>query len=132
MAQVESTTAKMYAALAKGLKGDVSDTPSHIALDTGDMGSNDEDTNAAVSECAASGLTRAEGTMSLQTTTKTDDTQRTTHQHTAAASATITGSVLMSAISAGNCLAWCAYNASQPLESGDKITNQYDTQMKKD
>ena len=124
MAQVDSPTNKGYAKAA-GLMAALS---LWIALDEGDMGSNDATTNAAIDECVVSGLARAAATVTNITTTVANDTMQATKTFTSGGDATLTGFLEMSAAADGDCYQWCAFNASQVLESGDQIVCTAKTQ----
>jgi hypothetical protein len=132
MAQVDSPTTKHYQALALAMKGDAHDAVTHICLDKASMAAFDEDSNAAGSEATESGLARAAATLSLQTTTKANDTLRATKTFTAAAGATCYGALAMSATPAGNCMGWSAWAASQAIAIGDQVVQTFNWQYKKD
>lgn len=132
MAQVDKPTARLYQASAKGIKGDSPDKFVAIALDEGDMGAFDEDTDILATESTVSGLERFEITPTLATVTKPNDAVVASGISTAGAGATITGfGVMHSTVGeSSGIMQWCAYNAAQPMESGDKVTNTGRAQFK--
>ena len=132
MAQVDSPTAKVYAACAAAIKGDSHDSITHICLDEASMAAFDEDSNAAGTECVVSGLARAAATLSLSTTTKTNDTVEATKVFTAGGAATIKGALAMSAAAAGNCLSWCKLNSDYVMAIGEQVQPTFKLQFKKD
>ena len=133
MAQVQSPTNALYAAISNHLTNQTTpDTMAYIALDTGNMGSLNAASNAPVSECSGSGLTRAASTMSVGTVTVTGDKAVAAKTFTAGADAAITGHWVMSASSSGNALMWVAYAATINLQgaTGDTLATTSSIQSK--
>lgn len=132
MAQTQSPTNKLYAAVSTWLQaGATGDQPNFIALEKGSMATFDATTNAPASEATEAGLTRAAATVTLQTTTTTNDTARSVKTFTCGGTATtVTGFEIMSTSTAGNCLGWCYFAAGIPLASGDTLACTMDIQSK--
>jgi hypothetical protein len=121
MAQVQSPTVKLYEDNAQKIIGVGGNSLSHIALDTGNMSSFTENTNALANECGVSGLSRAAATLSLRTITNTNDTAQAYKYFVAGGTATITGFGVFDSASGGNLQMWCALAASYPVVAGDKL-----------
>ena len=130
MAQTQKPTQKLYAACAKAAKGDTHDSWVAICLEQGDMSTFTEATNAASVECTVSGLSRIAATVTLATAAVADDQVVADMEFTAGAGATVTGFEVMSATTAGNMMMWCAFAASQALETNDKIKTTGRCQIK--
>jgi hypothetical protein len=83
-------------------------------------------TNALVDEATGAGLTRADGvaTLSIVTTSTTNDTARATATFTAASTTTVHGHAVCSTASTAtyDVHSWYCYAAPVPLESGDTLT----------
>lgn len=73
---------------------------------------------ALVSELTDTGLERASGTISLTTTTVTDDTVQATHTWTATGSQTIAEAGWFDAASGGNMLARDKFESATDVENG--------------
>ena len=104
----------------------------YIAFDEASMAGLDETTTALTTESTKSGLARANGTVTRETTTVTNDTFQTTKQFTAGEAATLYGAACFNAAAAGLMGAFHEWAASLPLVSGDKITETIKAQLKKD
>lgn len=128
MAQTQKPTQKLYIAAAAAISGAVHDAATHIALDSGAISGGSETTNAPITEVTATGLTRAAATVTVTTGTAPNNginnVTQATHEFTMgdAGPLAVTGFEVMNAASTGNCLMWCAFAASQSMESGDKLT----------
>lgn len=132
MAQVQSTTNNLYVACARAIAGEETFNKfSHIGLDKANMGSYSESTNALTTIATESGLGITAATVTIVTTTVTNDTVQAYKAFTAGASATVTGFGLFPASSNENMLFWCAFNAPQPLENGDQVNCTGKVQFKK-
>lgn len=132
MAQDQDPTVLLYAACAKAIKGDSYSKFVAICLEKGDMSGFTEASTAPATEATESGLSRAAGTLSLETTTKTDDTVVINHEFTAGAGATITGmwSMIATATATVDGLEWCKFADSHAMASGDKVDCTLKSQFK--
>jgi hypothetical protein len=127
----KSPTAKLYALSAYYLSNY---STLHIALEesSGMSTGYSATTNALLDEATGSGLVRGAATLSLVTTSTTNDTCRAYYLFTAATSATIHGHVVCSTASTASydMYSWYCYAASVPIESGDTLACTNDHQYK--
>ena len=86
--------------------------------------------NAPVSEEVANGFSRQSGTHSLVQTTIANDTAQIYYLYTCNTNTTINGHEVMSAATNGNMLGYCAYNASQPMQTNDTLNAIMQFQVK--
>jgi hypothetical protein len=103
----------------------------YLAFDEASMAGLTEASTALTTESTKSGLARANGTVTRETTTVTYDTFKTTKQFTAGESATLYGAACFNASSGPLMGAFHEWAASLPLVSGDKITETITIQVKK-
>jgi hypothetical protein len=104
----------------------------YIAFDEASMAGLTEASTALTTESTKSGLARALGTLSRETTTVTYDTFQTTKQFTAGEAATLYGAACFNAAAAGLMGAFHEWAAALSLVSGDKVTQTFKIQVKKD
>jgi hypothetical protein len=89
-------------------------------------------TNALVDEATGAGLVRAAATVSVVTTSTTDDTCRATYTFTASSTTTVHGHVVCSTASTSSydVYSWYCYPASVSLSTGDTLACTNDHQFK--
>jgi hypothetical protein len=92
----------------------------YIAVGTGTTAASAADT-ALQTESSTSGLTRANGTVSLVTTTQTNDTAQITHDFTVTGSVAVTESGVLNASSSGTLLCHQVFSAIN-VTNGDTLT----------
>jgi hypothetical protein len=119
MADTYFPTNKLFAAKALAMKGDAHNSELYIGLEEGDMTGFTAATNALTSESVKSGLARAAGTVSIETTTVTGDTTKIIKTFTAAEAITVKGAAVFSAATDGNILMIVVYDPPRSYIPGD-------------
>ena len=129
MAQTSALTNEGFAEWTKLICGEAATKTRSVCLIKTSCTANATQTYAGITQCSESGLTIADGTVTSEKTTVTDDTVRVVHTHTAGASATVLGGGFCNDDN-DQLEGIVCYNASLAIESGDTIKNQFDTQLK--
>lgn len=131
MAERGVATNKIFVAKALAMEtGSGFDRPLYLALDGADMSGLTAASNALAAESAESGLARASSTLSLVTTTVTDDTCRVYKEFTAAAADVIYGAGVFNAASTGNMMAFHEWPDSVSIQIDDVVKQTVDLQDK--
>jgi hypothetical protein len=121
MAQTQSPTKEGYVEAVKLLTGAVATAVKSIVLIETSVTVNEDQTYAGITKVTKSGLSIADGTVSIVQTTVAGDTAQVTHQFTAGESASILG---FGVCNDDNDVLYmlCGFAAAQALESGDLLT----------
>ena len=131
MSQTQSPCAEGYPEVAKLLKGDAASGPKSIVNIKTSITVDAAQTYAGITKCTEDGLAIADGTVTLVQTTVADDTVQVSKAFTVGAGVSVT------VLGFGVCndendvlFMVCGYNAGQPLEAGDVLTNVGKIQIK--
>ena len=131
MAQTSSLTKEGYAELTKLCCGEAATAVKSICCLKTTCTANEDQTSAGVTKCTESGLTIADGTVTSEKTTVTDDTIQCVHTHTAGEAATVKGAGLWNDDD-DQLIAIVCYAADVSLEASDTIKNTFKIQLKTD
>ena len=131
MAQTQSPCVEGYKEAALVMSGGLGTVPKSIVNIKTAITVDAAQTYAGITKCTEDGLAIADGTVSLVTTTETNDTVQVSKAFTVGAGISVT--VLGFAVCNDDddqLYMICGYNAGQPLEAGDVLTNVGQIQFK--
>jgi len=129
MGQTESYTKEGMAEMVKLCCGESATKIRSICLLKTACTADEDQTSAGVTKCTESGCTIADGTVTSEKTTVTDDTIQVVHTHTAGASATVKGAGLWNDDD-DQLIAIVCYAADIALVSADTCKNTFSLQLK--
>jgi hypothetical protein len=131
MSQTQVPTTEGFVELAKLFAGTAATAAKSIVNIKTSITVNAAQTYAGITKCTEDGLAIANGTVTLEETTVVGDTVQVTKEFTTGVGISVT------VLGFGVCnddddvlYMICGYNAGQPLEAGDKITNTGKMQVK--
>jgi len=131
MAQTQSSTNEGYAELGKLVAGETATAVKSVVLIETSCTADATQTYSGITKCTKSGLAIANGTVTSETTTQTDDTVQIVKTHTAGEAATIKGAGMCNDDDTDLYMIVC-YNADVSLETNDTLQNTLKMQFKAD
>lgn len=128
MAQTQSATNEGLGELGLLVSGGAATGPKSIVLIKTSCTANAAQTYAGITKATESGFAIGDGTVTVQTTSQTNDTVRVVKTHTAGATLTVLGAGMCNNDDDQLYMLVC-YNAGLAMESGDTLQNTLSIQF---